>query len=421
MKLYRKIKIIHKLIFPPLLAFFFGGLFILGMLSVMNTIQIKIHNLESNLIPSVEKANQNVTLLKNMSEKYVFSILASEIDMLPTAQDAKIIEENLKEIIENRALEMTAYEHSLRTFQNYFTLAASQAKSMLTHPNYRTDNSVAPTLMKEYRSAVNDFQNISLDLKKMIIIQTKDLKETTKKIIYFTIIFMLVFSFFLFAVSFVVYKDFYNKFKLLKNKLFELDLVTKEQKDINVDLDELSIITKKINHKIETFKNLEDEKNKIESLANRDQLTNLYNRRYIEVTHTILKEKKVDFGVIMLDIDFFKSINDNYGHDIGDEVLSRFARILDEHTRKNDLVVRYGGEEFVIVMYSVTIKVLLINAERLRKIIEMKPFPKVGKVTASFGVALHTQDYDIYETIKYADGALYNAKESGRNNVKYQM
>jgi len=413
---YPKIKIVHKLIIPPLSAFILGLLFIFLMVSEIHGVQDKIQNLEVNLIPSVEKSTQNLTQLKNISEKFVFAILASEIDMLPTSKDAQNIEENLKAIIENRSLEMVQYPNIVKSFKSYFTFAHRQAKRMISHSEYEASASEALDLMKQYKNIENDFLNINKYLKNQIMVNTKAVKEITSQIIDFTIVFMVIFAFFLFTVSYVVYTDFNHKFRILKTKLEELDVLNKDD-NINLNLDELSMLSMKINHNIETFKNLEKEKNEIEYLANRDQLTNLFNRRYIEIVHTAIKKNQVNFGVMILDIDFFKRINDTYGHDIGDAVLVKFAHILKDYTREDDIVVRYGGEEFVIIMQNISEKILFTNAERLRKTIEMTDFPKIDKVTVSIGLAFNTENYDIYESIKYADVALYQAKESGRNKV----
>ena len=119
----------------------------------------------------------------------------------------------------------------------------------------------------------------------------------------------------------------------------------------------------------------------------------------------------------MIDIDYFKKINDTYGHDIGDTVLIDFANILMKSVRDDDVVVRYGGEEFVIVMTATQKEVLLRKAESIRyKIIKSK-FSINEHITASFGVASDNGEHNMDEVIKNADIALYQAKENGRNQV----
>lgn len=158
----------------------------------------------------------------------------------------------------------------------------------------------------------------------------------------------------------------------------------------------------------------------VEEIAITDQLTKLYNRRHIE--KILLQQKDIferyatPFCIIMLDIDKFKSINDVYGHQAGDYVLKNISEILKTHARAADIVGRWGGEEFLVVLPQTTFEQALIAAEHLRAVIEEFEFDIVGNKTASFGVALYGNSLD--ETIKKADDALYRAKNSGRNRVE---
>jgi diguanylate cyclase (GGDEF)-like protein len=126
------------------------------------------------------------------------------------------------------------------------------------------------------------------------------------------------------------------------------------------------------------------------------------------------------FGLVMIDIDHFKSINDQYGHQVGDTVLQQFASLLVKHTRSNDIVGRWGGEEFMIIHRSRNLDGAYYHAEKLRKIIENSEFNKIKKITASFGVAQPTPDITLAQLLRWADEALYTAKAEGRNRaVKY--
>lgn len=126
------------------------------------------------------------------------------------------------------------------------------------------------------------------------------------------------------------------------------------------------------------------------------------------------------FGLVMIDIDHFKSINDQYGHQVGDTVLQQFADLLVKHTRSNDIVGRWGGEEFMIIHRSRNLDGAYYHAEKLRKIIENSEFEKVKNISASFGVAHPTPDTTLAQLLRWADEALYTAKAEGRNRtVKY--
>ena len=162
-------------------------------------------------------------------------------------------------------------------------------------------------------------------------------------------------------------------------------------------------------------------------LAVTDGLTGLHNRRYLDNHLKILFERATVRGrplsLCITDIDKFKSVNDTYGHDAGDEVLKEFAGRIRATVRGADLACRYGGEEFVIVMPDTTSEVAAQVAERLRSTIEDKPFTlkQAGltlNITASLGISFNNPAGDSTEAlIKRADRALYDAKNLGRNRV----
>ncbi len=157
----------------------------------------------------------------------------------------------------------------------------------------------------------------------------------------------------------------------------------------------------------------------------KDPLTGLYNRRFLEeaidnLVAGILRRGTV-LGVLMADLDYFKSVNDKYGHDVGDRVLKETAQILKKNVRASDLVVRFGGEEFLILLVDVAEGESIKIAEKLRALVESHRFetPKgIIQRTISIGVSeFPTDAQGIWEAIKYADVALYKAKELGRNRV----
>jgi diguanylate cyclase (GGDEF)-like protein len=117
-------------------------------------------------------------------------------------------------------------------------------------------------------------------------------------------------------------------------------------------------------------------------------------------------------------VDYFKRINDNFGHGVGDEVLVRLARECGAHLRSTDLLGRWGGEEFMIVSLGQTGVQALQMAERLRAELENMVFPRVGTVTVSIGVTSYIAGEGIDAFVKRADDALYQAKASGRNRVE---
>lgn len=162
----------------------------------------------------------------------------------------------------------------------------------------------------------------------------------------------------------------------------------------------------------------------LEELYIRDALTGLYNRAYFDKTTKAMMEKRrakdENFALIVVDIDHFKSINDKYGHQVGDEALKVVASTLQRLTREDDIVARWGGEEFVVLLKNITKDMALQIAEKLRSSIEVATILGNIRLTSSFGVSLHKANEDIKETFKRADEALYEAKNSGRNRIIFK-
>jgi len=164
----------------------------------------------------------------------------------------------------------------------------------------------------------------------------------------------------------------------------------------------------------------------LERLANFDSLTGLHNRRAI--LHRLdeqlkrVKRYKGGLSLIMLDIDYFKKANDQYGHLVGDEVLENVAVLMQQNVRNTDSVGRYGGDEFIIVLPETDLSSALIVAERLRKAIETAEMRDSGGdtfgITVSQGVSSYKPGEDELALVSRSDDALYRAKQNGRNRVE---
>ncbi len=163
------------------------------------------------------------------------------------------------------------------------------------------------------------------------------------------------------------------------------------------------------------------DKKRVEELSITDRLTKLYNRLKIDevFAYEIEQAKRyhTPLAIIMLDLDKFKSVNDIFGHQVGDEVLQALASILQSQSRSVDLVGRWGGEEFIIIAPNIQLKGALVLAQKLRKSIEEHRFNQVGQKTASFGVSEYIDEDTQESMIARADKALFMAKNAGRNQV----
>lgn len=171
---------------------------------------------------------------------------------------------------------------------------------------------------------------------------------------------------------------------------------------------------------------LQEQNAELTKLAMLDPGTELYNRRrFYELAENVFASSKKSghiFGLLMVDIDWFKKINDSYGHDVGDQVIAHFAQECKTYFRSNDVVCRYGGEEFIILLPMTTEERVIKVAERIRELVSedeiIIPDGRMVKYTISIGIAtFKLSDEKLDEIIKRADNALYIAKEQGRNQI----
>lgn len=153
-----------------------------------------------------------------------------------------------------------------------------------------------------------------------------------------------------------------------------------------------------------------------------DELTRAYNRayfnRHIERLLSSHQMNDMKTGLVFFDVDHFKEINDTFGHDVGDQVLYSLVSLVKGHSRNTDKIIRWGGEEFIIICELEYDEALYQIAEHLRSVIEAHRFYDIPSVTCSFGCVVHDESISIFQTIKKADERLYLAKENGRNRVE---
>lgn len=215
--------------------------------------------------------------------------------------------------------------------------------------------------------------------------------------------------------------------------IFITGRTSQEDEEYGLNLGAIDYITKPFNKaivklRIKNYLNLKIKNDMLEKLSMYDGLTNIRNRRFFdetfEKTFNEIKRDKKSLAVLMIDIDFFKPYNDNYGHGQGDETLRKVAKALEKTIKRaSDFVARYGGEEFVILLKDINkdgveaVANNLLNAVRELKITH--EFSKIENyVTISIGASFYNSSSDItkLELLLKADETLYNVKNSGRNN-----
>ncbi len=208
----------------------------------------------------------------------------------------------------------------------------------------------------------------------------------------------------------------------LQNEL--LNAVSYIEKEMNNVTNKLQSGKTKVQELEEKVKKLEDELTRTKSENRQDHLTGLLTRKAfseevikIEKKYTKIKNQ---YAIVFFDLDYFKKLNDTYGHECGDVILSTFGKILNKSVKKYDIVGRYGGEEFVAIIHFNLNKELLEFLKKIKTIVTENRFKyqdKRIKVTFSAGVAIRS-NYENYEnTLQKADTLLYQAKENGRNKI----
>lgn len=169
------------------------------------------------------------------------------------------------------------------------------------------------------------------------------------------------------------------------------------------------------------FRELQQANKQLALLANTDPLTGIFNR--LGFNELLGQESArayrygTSFSLVLLDIDYFKQINDRYGHNIGDDALKQLVRLCEANIRRTDVFARWGGEEFILMLPGTTLKEAGEFAEKLRSVIARNSFVPIGELTCSFGITTFIPEDTLESLVSRADTALYSAKKEGRNRV----
>lgn len=226
------------------------------------------------------------------------------------------------------------------------------------------------------------------------------------------------------ALNFVKSKNY--KRVVVVNEEGELAGVIAQKELISLTYSRWAVLMKEYQSELSEINNMLENKNReYEVMASTDSLTGLYNRHkfselYIS-SYTSMTQRDSKMSLIIVDIDFFKKVNDTYGHNVGDKVLIQVAHSLIRTLRNIDIVCRWGGEEFVILLPTASLDNAKILAEKLRENMHHLDIDKIDAISASFGVSEVKEGDEMQDVIERADKALYLAKDSGRDCVKTEL
>jgi diguanylate cyclase (GGDEF)-like protein len=226
------------------------------------------------------------------------------------------------------------------------------------------------------------------------------------------------------ALAFIKEKEY--KRAIVINKHGKLTGVISQKELISLTYSRWALLMKEYQIELSAINTVLESKNKeYEVMASTDSLTGLYNRyKFSELylsTYISMIQRHNDMSLIMLDIDYFKKVNDTYGHNAGDKVLIQISHVLLRTLRNIDIICRWGGEEFIVILPTAALAQATIIANKLREQIQSVKIDTVGHVTASFGVSQVKEGEEMQDAINRADQALYRAKSDGRNCVKNEL
>lgn len=423
---FDKISLLKKVVLVPIISMILSAIMISINYNTSKLIAQNSQELYKNLIPTLEYSTNNKLLLNQVVENFSNSVVSSEMMFIEQAQNqANKIKGNIY-LIEQNVPDLKNSKIVLDSFEKYYNIAFQTTKAMIENSSNLLDLEESNALFDSLNETKKAFEDLDNEIKEQIKNNFINI-EYTSEIIVNSQLYIIVFMYIiLFSITFFIYKNINKRFKMLLNDIITLSKTSLEsRKRIDrVSNDELGVLTSSLNEILENYENnvnqLNKEKMDYYDLSHKDKLTNLFNRHYLDTILAEYENRLEDdfiFGIVLIDIDKFKNINDTYGHQVGDEVLKVMAEILSLNVRKIDVVGRWGGEEFMCIINVDNKTSLYQIAENLRQIIEKTHIETVNNITASFGCALAEKNITTEKLIQNADKVLYEAKKIGRNKV----
>ena len=423
---FDKISLLKKVVLVPIVSMILSAIMISINYNTSKLIAQNSQELYKNLIPTLEYSTNNKLLLNQVVENFSNSVFSSEMMFIEQAQNqANKIKNNIY-LIEQNVPDLKNSKIATDSFEKYYNIAFQTTKTMIENSSNLLDSEESNALFDSLNETKKAFEDLDNEIKEQIKNNFINIEYTSEIIVnnqLYIIVFMYII---LFSITFFIYKNINKRFKMLLNDIITLSKTSLEsRKRIDrVSNDELGVLTSSLNEILENYENnvnqLNKEKMDYYDLSHKDKLTNLFNRHYLDTILAEYENRLEDdfiFGIVLIDIDKFKNINDTYGHQVGDEVLKVMAEILSLNVRKIDVVGRWGGEEFMCIINVDNKTSLYQIAENLRQIIEKTHIETVNNITASFGCALAEKNITTEKLIQNADKVLYEAKKIGRNKV----
>jgi diguanylate cyclase (GGDEF)-like protein len=423
---YRKLSIFKKFLLAPVLGLFLVLPIAFYLLLTTKEIQDDVRFINKQTFPLYELTRDNVLLLERISHEISSAVAAKEELWLEDASvHAQLMKKNMREY-RNTSFEKEGKELA-ENFERYFEHVVELSKSIIDSDGYYDGIEQDTRLSVEYYMKL-DFllRSLQKSIKEEIHLYIGSLDANTNFLLLKGALLFFFWFISTIVITLFVYRDVKKRIGQIvvaSGHIAQGDADFQNRLEIPMK-DELGEIVDSINTFVskleESHKELLVTKEELDSLYVRDKLTGLYNRVKIdEVLEGEMKRFKrynIPFSLILVDIDYFKKLNDSYGHLLGDKILQQFAQKLQENIRATDFIARWGGEEFLIVLPETDEAKAFVLAEKLRKEIENCSFEGLS-MSASFGVASYDEIQSQDQLLHNADIALYEAKNQGRNKV----
>ncbi|TYK65931.1 GGDEF domain-containing protein [Colwellia echini] len=415
--------IFQKMILVPVFSLFLYGSFITYSFFEHQQSNKKIQAVRDSYIPVLEILNNNIHLFEQLSDTFKDTVLARESLWLVDALA-------LKKELENNFVELEKFPHIIKIkqlntikndFNHYYLHADTLAKDLLKeHATIHSEQNTIEDVEHYLHLSENHFQKIKYTVQNQFISTINNTTEVMNKLLFWGGIIAVSSVLLLVIVSFLLSLSTKSSFNSIieRTKLLASGDIDFSKRLVRVQQDELGVLIYWFN---KLSDKLESDYLKLQTLSITDKLTQLNNRtrtdQFLPSAIENAKKHKQPLIFIIIDIDHFKKVNDTHGHLVGDDVLIMFATILKDSAKSGDYVSRWGGEEFVLVWQNLHFEPAVEKANDIRNMIADSHFPVVGKVTASIGLTVLTEQDDIEDLISRADKNLYQAKEDGRNRV----
>ncbi|MEH6343923.1 MAG: diguanylate cyclase [Bermanella sp.] len=415
--------IFQKMLFVPVLSLLLYCGFIIYSYSEHQHSSERIESIRDNYLPLLEIVHENTRLFEELTEKFKDAVLAGESNWIKnTLLIKQRVEGNLTKLEHYpEIVDIYQLEKTRENFIHYYTNASSLAKSILLDESALSHTGDLIANVERYH---NDTISQIQSLRKSIDARFRQIIDETSyslnKMIFWSVVISVVSMFVILAAMMLLALSTRRSLHQVVIRMKELALGGSDfsRRLERTSKDELGLLIYWFN---KLSDKLEQDYVDLETISITDKLTQLNNRTRTDVffPKAIQKamKKNQPLCAVLLDIDFFKKINDTHGHLTGDKILQSMAGLLKENAGQRDFIGRWGGEEFIIILPDCDGNNAYKKMEALRKEIEQFDFPDVSQVTVSFGVAMAIAGDTSESIMARADKCLYAAKDRGRNCV----